>query len=497
MLDVSKKKKRAVRHGRLWLVLAAAALAVGIGVSVLWLNQPEEPVEEHAHETSGTLAAYTPAQVLRLAVTLRSGESWAATQTTEGALTLEDDPGYEVSTSMAQRLLDAASSVSYQEILTEDPAEYADRLADFGLDAPRLVAEITYEDGSAWVLRVGNTLSLQEDNAYYMTVDGDDRLFSLDKGTAEDMMVEKALLHPVTQPTLHKARFDRITFADGGGNTLAEWTLRGEIGGNAQDRWVLTAPAAYPADGESMSNLLENLENLRLGAYVGEATPENLAAFGFEEPRFVITIHQAAGSIGTTGVDGVYSVTDWPEDTFTMTIGGAKSDMVDYVLVGESIYITSHFTLEVFMDMDAASTLSRYTVPVALGNLRAMTIRTAAGEAVYTVTRTEQVAENNDLVTDSQGNVLYDLTCDVNGTPLPYAAFESAYNELLKVTVSGTLPKGWQASEAPHATYIFEAVTGERYTLELVKFDAMHDALLLDGNALFYLIKDGMAFHVE
>ncbi len=497
MLDVSKKKKRSARHGRLWLAIFALALAAGIGAAALWMNQPQEPVEEHAHETSGTLAAYTPAQVARLAVTLRSGESWAATQTTEGMLTLEDDPGYEVSAAMAQRLLDAAGSVSYQEILTDDPAEYADRLGDFGLDVPRLVAEITYADGSAWVLRVGNTLSLQEDNAYYMTVDGDDRLFSLDKGTAEDLMVEKALLHPVTQPTLHKARFDRITFADGKGSTLAEWTLRGEIGGNAQDRWALTAPAAYPADGESMGNLLENLENLRLGAYVGEATPENLAVFGFEEPRFVITIHQAAGSIGTTGMDGVYSVTDWPEDTFTMTIGGAKSDMVDYVLVGESIYITSHFTLEVFMDLDAASTLSRYTVPVALGNLRAMTICTAAGESVYTVTRTEQVAENNELVTDSQGNVLYDLTCDVNGTPLAYAAFESAYNELLKVTVSGTLPKGWQATEAPHTAYVFEAVTGESYTLELVKFDAMHDAVLLDGNALFYLIRDGMAFRVE
>ena len=497
MLDVSKKKKRTVKHGRLWLAVFALVLAAAIGATVLWMNQPEEVPEVEVHETSGHLAEYTPAQVARLAVTLRSGESWAALQKAEGTLTLEDDPDYQVSASMAQRLLNAASSVSYQEILTEDPGEYADRLADFGLDTPRVVAGITYADGSTWVLRVGNTLSLQEDNAYYMTVDGDDRLFSLDKGTAEDLMAEKTLLHPVNQPTLHKARFDKITFADGQGTITAEWVLRGEIGGNAQDRWMLTAPVSYPADGESMATLLENLENLRLGAYVGAATPENLTAYGFDAPRFVLTIHQAAGSIGTTGLDGVYSVTDWPEDTFTLTIGGAKSDMVDYVLVGESIYITSHFTLGVFMDMDAASTLSRYTVPVALGNLRALTIRTNGEETVYTITRTEQVAENNALVTDSEGNVIYDLTCQVNGEPLAYAAFESAYNELLKVTVSGTLPQGWQAAGAPHTAYLFEAVTGETYTLELVKFDAMHDAVLLDGHGLFYLIRDGMKFHAQ
>ncbi len=497
MLDVSKKKKRTVKHGRLWLVLTAAALAVAVGVGAHVLNQPEEILPEEEHITSGTLAAYEKAQVQRLAITLRSGESWAAVQSEAGSLTLEDDPDYQVSASMAQRLLSAASAVSYQEVLTEDPTEYMDRLGDFGLDTPRVVAEITYADGSHWVLHIGNTLSLQETNAYYMTVEGDGRLFSLDKGTAEDLMTERALLHPVTQPTLHKARFDRITFADGRGDTLAEWQLQGDIGGNALDRWLLTTPAKYPADGESMSSLLENLENLRLGAYVGEATAENLAACGFEEPRFVLTIHQAAGSIGTTGTDGVYAVTDWPEDTFTLTIGGAKSDMVDYVLVGESIYITSHFTLEVFMDMDAASTLSRYTVPVALGNLKRLTIRTAEGENTYTVTRTEQVAANNELVTDSEGSVVYDITCDLNGREIAYAAFESAYNELLKVTVSGTLPKGWQAEEAPHAAYVFEASTGESYTLELVKFDALHDAVVLEGNALFYLIRDGMKFEVK
>ncbi|MBE5804060.1 MAG: DUF4340 domain-containing protein [Clostridiales bacterium] len=497
MLDVSKKKKRASRHGRLWLLLCAAALVLAVGAGALLLNRPEEALPEHTHDASGTLASYEASQVVRVAITLRGGESWAAVQSSQGMLSLEDAPEEEISAGMSGTLLEAARSVTYQEVLSGDPQEYASRLDEFGLDDPRLVAEITYADGARWVMRIGNLLSLEENNAYYMTVDGDKRLFALDKGSAETLMVERARLHPVTQPILHKARFDRVTFADGQGNVLAEWALQGEIGGNAQDRWLLTAPVKYPADGEAIGNLHDNLENLRLGAYVGAATPENLTACGFDEPRFILMVHQAAGSIGTTGADGVYAVNDWPEDTFTLTIGGAKSDMVDYVRVGEHIYISSHFTLEVFMDMEPVSTLSRYTVPVALGNLKSLTIRQAGGESVYTVTRTEQVAENNQLVTDSAGNVAYDLTCDLNGTALPYVTFESAYNELLKVTVSGFLPEGWTAAEPPHTTYVFEAVTGERYTLELARFDAMHDAVLLDGNALFYLIRDGMTFDVK
>lgn len=495
MLDVKKKKSRTLHRG--WLLVCALVLLAGVWCAYGLLSRPEPVVEEHDHDTSGTLAAYEAAQVTRLAVSLRNGDSWSAVQNAEGSLTLEDDSDYEVSATTAAMLLESASTIGYQAVLAEDAAAYADRLADFGLETPRLVLDITYADGARWVVRIGDALSLDENNAYYMTVDGDARLFALDKGSAEAMMVERALLHPVTQPTLHKSRFDRITLADGTGNVLARWALQGDIGGNAQDRWMLTAPVQYPADGEAISNLQTNLENLRLGAYVGKATPENLAAYGFDAPRLVLEVHMAAGSIGTTGSDGVYAVTDWPEESFVLTVGGAKNDNVDYVRVGEHIYISSHYSLEVFMGMEPLTTLSRYTVPVALGNLRQLSVRQGEVERVFTVERTEQVAENNELVTDSEGNVLYDVGCTLNGVEVAYPAFESAYNELLKVTVSGMLPEGWVAEEAPHTAFVFEAVSGERYTLELVKFDALHDAVLLDGHAVFYLIKDGMRFEVK
>lgn len=496
MLDVKKKQRRQAKHARLWLLLCAAVALTGLSVAWVVLDQPAPLPDDDAHITYRELAVYEAKDVARLGITLRSGESWAAVQTDEGKLSIEGDADYEVSSAKAEDMLGAAKVISYEDVLSEDPAEFQNRLADFGLDVPRVVADITYADGTHWTLRIGDEIHMDDTNAYYMMIDGDERLFALDKGTAETLMTEKALLHPVTQPTLHKARFDRITFGDGAGNILAEWTLQGAIGGNAQDRWMMTAPVQYPADGEAISNLHANLANIRLGAYVGEATPENLAACGFDAPRFVLSIHQAAGSIGTTGLDGVYSVTDWPEDTFTLTVGGAKSDAVDYVLVGEKIYISSHFSLNVFMEMDVRSTLSRYTVPVALGNLRQLTVRTAGEERVYTITRTEQVDQSNALITDAEGNVLYDKSCQLNGEDLAYAKFESAYNDLLKISVSGNLPDGWTADEAAHTTFIFEAFSGERYTLELVSFDAMHDAVLLDGNALFYLIKNGMTFNV-
>ena len=497
MLQVRKKTPRTPRHARRWMLLSAVALLAGCVAAYVLLcgRSTELPERDHSHD-GGIIASHEAEEVARLGVTTAHG-AWTLLRDADGRVTLEDDRDFQVDESVAQELFSAVQTLAYEEMLSDDPAEFEDHLADFGLENPTLRVEISYTDGSTYTLLVGDELSVEESGYYYMRLEDDARLLTLDLGTMEALMLDRGALHPVTQPTLHKARFDRITFRDGRGNTLAEWTLQGGIGGNAQDRWVLTQPVRYPADGERMAPLQSSLCNLRLGGYIGAATPENLTAYGFDQPRFVLEIHQAAGATGTLDESGVYGVTDWEESTFTLTVGGARSDMVDYVLVDGSIYVSSHFLLEVFMDMDAQDTISRYTVPVALGNLACLTVESRGDRRVYTITRTEQVAENNELVTDSAGQVQYDLTCSLNGGDIPYASFEAAYNELLKVTVSGWLPEGWTAAEAPHTTFTFEATDGETHTLSLTAFDALHDAVTLDGCTLFYLISGGMAFQVE
>ena len=497
MQPVEKIKKRQLQHGRLWL-LAALLLALGAGAVMLTLlKQPDETIVVETRRHGGVIHAAENADVAGLRISLRSGDSWQLTQDAQGALAVDGDASYQVASSLQNSLLNAAAAITYEDILTEDAAAYAENFADFGLDQPRIIAEITYRDGKSYTLRIGDSHALEDSGWCYMMIDGDPRLYALDQGTADNLTVKKDELHPVTQPVLHKARFDRITFTGADGQVQARWALRGDIGGDAQDRWLLTEPLRYPCDGESIGNLHSNLANVRLGVYVAEATAENLQAYGFDAPRFVLEVHMAAGSIGTTNAQGVYEVTDWPEETFTLTVGAAKNDAVDYVRVGDQIYLTSHFTLRTFMDMQPADTLTRYPAPVALGNLAQLTIWDAQGERTYRIERTERVAENNELVTDVEGNVLYDTTCTLNGQAITWSSFEAAYNTLLVATVSGTLPEGWTPTEAPHSSYTFTQFDGTEHTLALAAFDALHDAVILDGNAVFYLIKGGLDFPVE
>ena len=182
---------------------------------------------------------------------------------------------------------------------------------------------------------------------------------------------------------------------------------------------------------------------------------------------------------------------DYPQQTLTYVIGGEKSDLIDYVLFDGHLYTTSRFNIGMFLDYDVRATMSRYPVMVALGNLAKLTIIEPAGTAEYVLTRTERVAANNELVTDEDGSVLYDVTVTRNGEPYDYDAFAAVYNAWSLVTVSGVLPEGEYTLEEPPYRYIFTDVDGTVHEVGLTTFDALHDAVIVDGHAAFYLIKGG------
>jgi hypothetical protein len=52
-------------------------------------------------------------------------------------------------------------------------------------------------------------------------------------------------------------------------------------------------------------------------------------------------------------------------------------------------------------------------------------------------------------------------------------------------------------TDPPHTTYTFVSTTGLKHTVALAKFDALHDAVIVDGNALLlYRIDGGMTFQL-
>lgn len=478
----------------LLLFFVLALLAVTLAVTWLISRPTQEAALSAPVDTTVQLSSYDPSEVA--AITIRRGDeaAWTVENTGELALILQGEDGYALTAAESADLLDAAAAIYAEDVLTDDPAEYRDHLADFGLDAPELEASIVYRDGTVLTLLVGDK---GPDGVWrYMLVEGDDRLFAFSNGSVDALFVNRDTLRTVSQPALHKARIDRITLT--GPESVTEWTLAGDIhDSDAIDRWRITQPFQYPADATAMTNLLANADAIYLGAYIAPATQDRLTDCGFDAPRMTVEIHLAAGTIGRTSAEGVVEAVDYPEETLTFVIGGEKSDLIDYVLFDGSIYACSRLGIGVFLDYDVCATMSRYPVMVALGNLAQLTITDASGTAEYLLTRTEQVAANNDLVTDDDGNVVYDVTVSRNGEPIDYDAFSAAYDALTLVTVSGTLPSDEPITAAPHTVYTFTDVDGTVHTVALAAFDALHDAVIVDGHGAFYLIKGGFALHLD
>ena len=495
MQKVERQKHKDRRRRRLTgVLLCAAVLAICVTVGLLLQKKAEEEPESRKPVT-GAVIQRNEHELLSITVSQRGEEPWTAVREEDGSLRLaaedESEPhAWIVDESIAKMLTDVATNLTYEDVFTEDREAWEPAAADFGLADPRITAVFRYTDGTEVTARIGNTADPEGNSCYYMTVDGDDRLYAVASGTVQDLNTEKDLLHPVHQVSIRGALLDRITVRNGDGTVRIEWKLQGQISDqDAGENWLVTTPVVYPADYDAMKNLRDSAENLRLGIYIGNADGETLRQCGLDQPSAEIELHMAAGSTGTVSQSGVYDVEEREESTEILTIGGSKSEMTAYVRFGDEIFTISHFSLSPFTEASALSTVARYAVATPLNSLESLTVEKQGEETRhYALIRTD-----NETTTSRDGEAEQQATvrCLRNGEEVDYNTFSAAWERLLTVTVSGKLPADWEMKEV-HTRYTFHTVSGGTHTLELSDYDGMHDAVTMDGHTLFYLIKGGM-----
>ncbi len=479
-MDKVKRKQRKEHPGVRKIlppVLLLLALAVG---AIGWFSRQETQKVSVPEKilTAGTIEQRETGSVYSIDVHLASGEGWYAEQTSAGNLTEKD--GFDIEPALARNFLSAAAVIGYEDIFTEDPADYSDRLEEFGLAEPASTVTVTYTDGEQVVMHIGNRSTETEAAYYYMTVDGRKPLYALSVSAAEEWKLPKSSLHPVQQPNLQTARMDHLVMRSG--DWTAEWVLEAEITDeNASDAWVLRSPVHYPADGTEMTSFLRNIGSIRLGSYVGPAMEERLAEYGLDRPEMILEMHMAEGMAAVTGEDGTVSTTLLKAETVVLIIGSLKSEYVRYVRYGNDVYLVSELTLGPVISKKPMDTVSRYPVLVAAESLTRLTIEDClTGES--TTYRMQRESSGDEEVT----------RCFENGQEIPFETFEARYLQMVLCTVSGELPEDYEAG-ALKKVYTFEAAGGKVHSIRLYAYDSMHDALQVDDYPmLFYLIQGGL-----
>ncbi len=483
-----KKRRRKVRTSQLLsLILLITALAAGLIFWVLASRTAHEIPKVEAETTSRTLLRHDTASVTRIAVN-RQGQEVYVLLGDNGSLAVSGQPDFVMDSDMAKRMLEACAILTVEDTVAETSGEWEADKAEFGLELPAVTVDVNYADGSAASFSLGD--KVPNANLYYYTLAGDPGLYLASADMPELFQMNLGALHQVDQPVIHSSRIDRITITGGSGALEAEWVLEtGTASGDASWSWRMTAPYDYPCDVSAMNTLLSALENLYLGQFAAPATEEEKARCGLDTPLRTITVHQAAGDVASVNASGVYKTTSYPESTFQMAVGAAQGEYVRFCQVGEKIYLVSSLSQPFLSTLTPETTLLTQPAAIPLEAVASLVVEKAGERREYTLRRQERLLPNNELETDEAGNVLTDTFVAVNGQDTDFEAFSQSIALLQAVTVSGRLPEGFVPSGEPSLRLAFTLLDGRTRTLECLPFDALQDALRLDGACVQYLPK--------
>lgn len=477
---------------RTGLFLCVFLLAGCVAAGLLFRKEADSvmPIGE-SRPVTGPLVQRKEEELKSITLAQRGKDPWTVVRGEDGGLRLlEEETGtvssWTVDENIAEMLVDTAVNLTYDNLFAEKREDWEPAAEAFGLKDPEVTAVFRYTDGTDLTVRFGRSADPEGNTAYYMSVDGDERLFAASAGVMEDMKTGAELLHPVPRLEILSALLDRITVRNADGSVRTEWKLQGKITDrDAAENWLLTAPSVYPMDCDAMKNLLETAASFRLGLYIGEAGGENLKQYGLEEPSAILEFHTAAGSTGTVSDLGVYDIRDWEENTVTLTVG-SRNEMTSYIRFGDEIYRNTNFSMSAFLEGDPLKSVARYLVITPLTSLESVRVERQGEEPdEYVLTPVYPDTEEGEETEETT------YRCEKNGVEISYDAFSSAWERLLTVTVSGRLPEDFRPGEA-HTKYTFRTVSGGTHTVELSDYDGMHDAVTLDGYTRFYLIKGGM-----
>lgn len=149
----------------------------------------------------------------------------------------------------------------------------ASQAADFGLETPSFAVKLTVDAGRELELKVGDENPYDQSRPFLATGDDNLRLadsslaFALDKNLFD--LRDKAL---VTHETSEVFSVE-VTSTNG------QWAAeRAEYG------WRLTKPVTDKADKATVDAVLARVRNARARAFADEASPDDLAQYGLDEP---------------------------------------------------------------------------------------------------------------------------------------------------------------------------------------------------------------------
>lgn len=401
----------------------------------------------------------------------------------EGALFLvEDGEWLDINDAYSDELLQASTYLLVSDKVTDDVAEVEPYLADMGLNPPRAEVLVTLSGGREYTLQVGNGVPGTTYSYYrWSELPG---VYMCDSGVSDAFLMTKNRLRPVEQPQFSSTLVDSVVLIRDGMTT--EVLLTSDTAGNTVGS--ILRPYQYPMADEYVSALKTTLDNFRLGTLEGEATEENLAAYGFDAPLCVLEMHQKPGTRMITDETGALSTMEMPEQTLRFTFGRQEGEYFYTCLYEGKIYLVSRMFVETLIQGGAEEWVSQYPLRLNSAQLGSVVLTTRKGSMEIHAQYTERVLPNNELEVDEEGNLVYDITVTVNGEEWTVDGLDSLADRFYQTRAAGRMDAdfAWQDMQ-PRWTLELTTVYGQTRTVSGYRADPFTDALVVDGVMLHYV----------
>ena len=473
-----KKEKKRIGGKTILLILLCCIAAAGAGA--YFLNRPA-PLPPLGGGEEKTLLLSRPAEeIVSIAFSPADGVAYPLLRQEETFVLMgyEDTPLKTLS--LDELLMSVEELPAETVVLPELNRSDELSMAVFGFSPAQGRVVITYTDGEKKELLLGNLTPDTEKPQRYCMLGNDPALYTILASDAIPFLREMDYWLEFTQPKLDASLLDRIE-------------ITGDVIWNAYytpSGWQMEAPVSYPLSTVRMDALLDKISAIGFESLLGDADKVNLALYGLDAPALTVRLTQAASVITGQTADGQDVTLPVPATVYTLRLGDETGKSGVYALWENKVYKASNFLLGFWKALDPMDYLLQTPVNFLVNNLSALTFSVNGQTQRYEVRMVESITENNQIATDEYGRVLYDCAVRKAGDTqdMDAEAFLSWYTRLASLSGDGRLPDDFVLAGESRCTILLE---NENWTrkIDFYPYDALHDALAVDGAALYYVQK--------
>lgn len=327
----------------------------------------------------------------------------------------DKDLSYPINQTLAYDLFETALYVDYDSHITTKNIE---ELSHYGIDTKSGHFSITLLNGSKSTWYIGNELK-GDIRKFYIWHKNTHKLYITEINFDNILYTSIENLHTVPSVNFNTDLINSISV-----NELIKIERTGDI-------WYLVYPYSYPVNQAAVLSHIDKIKKLRLGSFVANATKENLKKYGFLNSTKKIELEIVKSNLT---LENSTIASEIPPHKEVFIFGRELDNKLGwYCLYEENIYFASAFSFAWIMNLSHKNIESKNILNVPAYQLTHLQISGKNFDTGFDISLVEKISKNNQIILDSQGNVVFEFYVKNDGQLIDSAAFLDLYQTLLHV----------------------------------------------------------------